>query len=116
MARIMRVNQIKALRGYKAPRVIAGRPSIIAPNQLQREFTVDRPDYGWVTDITYSAPSLRKLLWKMLSGLEHVWNASRTTLEETNWMPALLLWESMSRSGGDLLHIGRVTEPAGNGM
>ena len=27
-----------------------------------------------------------------------------------------LLWESMSRSGGDLLHIGRVTEPAGNGM
>ena len=53
VARIMRFNKIKALRGYKAPRVIHGRPSIIAPNQLQREFTVDRPDYGWVTDITY---------------------------------------------------------------
>ena len=25
-----------------------------------------------------------------------------------------LLWESMSRSGGDLLHISRVTKPAGN--
>ena len=53
VARIMRVNQIKALRGYKAPRVIAGRPSIIAPNRLQREFTVARPDCAWVTDITY---------------------------------------------------------------
>lgn len=53
VARIMRVNKIKALRGYKAPRVIAGRPSIIAPNRLQREFTVECPDRAWVTDITY---------------------------------------------------------------
>ncbi len=53
VARIMRENEIKALRGYKAPRAIAGRPSIIAPNRLQREFTVERPDYAWVTDITY---------------------------------------------------------------
>jgi putative transposase len=53
VARIMRVNKIKALRGYKAPRSIAGRPSIIAPNRLQRKFTVERPDYAWVTDITY---------------------------------------------------------------
>jgi len=40
-------------RGYKAPRPIAGRPSIIAPNKLQREFTVEKPDQVWVTDITY---------------------------------------------------------------
>jgi putative transposase len=53
VARIMRVNKIKALRGYKAPRVINGRPSIIAPNTLAREFTVARPDQAWVTDITY---------------------------------------------------------------
>ena len=53
VARIMRDNKIKALRGYKAPRTIAGRPSIIAPNRLQRAFTVERPDYAWVTDITY---------------------------------------------------------------
>ncbi len=36
-----------------APRTIVGRPSIIAPNTLNREFTVDRPDRAWVTDITY---------------------------------------------------------------
>ncbi|MFK7887468.1 MAG: IS3 family transposase [Gammaproteobacteria bacterium] len=53
VARIMRINKIKALRGYKAPRQIAGRPSIISSNKLQREFTVDEPDKAWVTDITY---------------------------------------------------------------
>ena len=35
------------------PRYIAGRPSIISPNTLNREFTVDAPDRVWVTDITY---------------------------------------------------------------
>jgi putative transposase len=53
VARIMRTHKIKALRGYKAPRHIVGRPSLIAPNPLQREFTVDAPDIAWVTDITY---------------------------------------------------------------
>lgn len=53
VARLMRTHRIQALRGYKAPRRIAGRPSIIAPNRLNREFTVERPDQVWVTDITY---------------------------------------------------------------
>ncbi|WP_208644373.1 IS3 family transposase [Pseudomonas wadenswilerensis] len=53
VARLMRANRIKALRGYKAPRPIAGRPSIIAPNHLNRAFTVDAPNKAWVTDITY---------------------------------------------------------------
>lgn len=53
VARIMREHRIKALRGYKAPRHIAGRPSIVAPNRLQRQFTVSVPDQAWVTDITY---------------------------------------------------------------
>ena len=49
----MRIHKIKALRGYKAPRAIAGQPSTIAPNKLQREFTVEQQDVVWVTDITY---------------------------------------------------------------
>lgn len=53
VARIMRKYKIKAVRGYKAPRRIAGRPLIIAPNHLQRQFTVDAPDKAWITDITY---------------------------------------------------------------
>jgi putative transposase len=53
VARIMKEHRIKALRGYKAPRVIHGRPSIITPNKLARAFNVDYPDHAWVTDITY---------------------------------------------------------------
>jgi putative transposase len=49
VARLMQVNKSKAVRGYKAPIRIAGRPSIIAPNRLHREFTVDAPDHAWVT-------------------------------------------------------------------
>jgi putative transposase len=53
VARLMRQNKIKALRGYKAPRPIAGRPSLVAPNRLNRAFSIDQPDKAWVTDITY---------------------------------------------------------------
>jgi putative transposase len=53
VARIMRINKIRALRGYQAPRLVAGRPSMVAPNTLQRGFTVEQPDRAWVTDITY---------------------------------------------------------------
>ncbi len=49
----MQLNRIKAVRGYKAPRRIAGRPSVVAPNRVQRQFTVVRANQVWVTDITY---------------------------------------------------------------
>jgi putative transposase len=51
--RIMRNHKIKAIRGYKSPKAVKGRPSILAPNRVNREFTVDAPDCVWVTDITY---------------------------------------------------------------
>lgn len=53
VARIMKNHQIKAIRGYKTPKKIVGRPSLISSNQLNREFTVEHPDHFWVTDITY---------------------------------------------------------------
>jgi putative transposase len=53
VARIMRANGIRAIRGYKAPRYFTSVPSVIAPNLLNRQFTVERPDSAWVTDITY---------------------------------------------------------------
>ncbi len=53
VARIMRNHRIQAIRGYKKPRHLVSVPSVIAPNRLQRQFTVDRPDSAWVTDITY---------------------------------------------------------------
>lgn len=53
VARIMRQHSIKAQHAYKAPRPIAGRPSLLAPNHLNREFTTSQPEQTWVTDITY---------------------------------------------------------------
>lgn len=49
----MQLNRIKAVRGYKAPRRIAGRLSVVAPSRVQRQFTVVGADQVWVTDITY---------------------------------------------------------------
>jgi putative transposase len=53
VARIMRENKIKALRGYRSPRAKYGRPSLLAPNRVQQQFTVESADQIWVTDITY---------------------------------------------------------------
>jgi putative transposase len=53
VARIMRSNRIRAVRGYKTPRHVVGLPSVVAPNRLGRQFTVEEPDTAWVTDITY---------------------------------------------------------------
>ena len=53
VARLMRAAQIKSVRGYKRPRYKVGRPALVAPNQLQRQFQHDEPDHAWVTDITY---------------------------------------------------------------
>ncbi len=53
VARVMKQGKIKAIRSYKRPRYVSGKPSLLAPNVLQREFTVDQPDQVWVTDITY---------------------------------------------------------------
>jgi len=53
IARIMREHRIRAIRGYRAPRHRTGKPSIVAPNRLEQDFTVSRLDAAWVTDITY---------------------------------------------------------------
>jgi putative transposase len=53
VARLMRVNDLRALHGYRTRRWSVGKPSILIPNILQRQFTVTRPNKAWVTDITY---------------------------------------------------------------
>ena len=53
VARIMRINKMRAVHGYRAPRYTRGSSSLLTPNTLQRGFTVLRPNQAWVTDITY---------------------------------------------------------------
>ena len=51
--KIMWQNNMNALRGYKTPKIIYGRPSIIALNTLQRNLKVNQLEVIWVTDMTY---------------------------------------------------------------
>lgn len=53
VARLMRENHLRALHGYRTRCRSVGKPAILIPNILQRQFTVTRPDKAWVTDITY---------------------------------------------------------------
>lgn len=53
VARLMRENRLRALHGYRMRRWSVGKPAVLIPNLLQRQFTVSRPNRAWVTDITY---------------------------------------------------------------
>jgi len=52
--RLMHKEGLKALVGYKKHRYIkGGKPAVVAPNYIQRQFDVKTPNNTWVTDITY---------------------------------------------------------------
>lgn len=52
--RLMRTADIKAQRGHKTPKgYYGGKPDVVAPNILDRNFDVDAPNRWWVSDITY---------------------------------------------------------------
>lgn len=51
--RLMRENGLRALHGYRTRRWIIGKPAVLIPNLLKRQFTVTRPNAAWATDITY---------------------------------------------------------------
>jgi putative transposase len=53
VARLMRVNKIRALHGYRTRHFSASKPSALIPNLVKRNFEVSRPNKVWVTDITY---------------------------------------------------------------
>lgn len=50
----MREASTRAVRFYKShPRFKGGKGNIAAPNTLNCEFIVDKPNSHWVTDFTY---------------------------------------------------------------
>jgi len=54
VARLMRREGLRAQVGYRRrPSHHGGRPAVVAPNHLQRQFAVSEPNRAWVTDITY---------------------------------------------------------------
>ena len=51
--RLMRIAGLRAQVGYRRPRAKAGTVSVLAPNRLQQQFEVARPNEVWVSDITH---------------------------------------------------------------
>jgi len=51
--RLMRLAGLKAQVGYRRPRQRSGPASVVAPNQLQQRFAVEKPNEAWVSDITH---------------------------------------------------------------
>ena len=52
--RLMRESGLRARRGYKRPKAYYfGKVYLAAPNILERQFEVDKPNQSWVSDITY---------------------------------------------------------------
>ena len=54
VARLMRVEGLRSQTGYRRrPGYYGGKPTVAAPNRLERQFNVSEPNKVWVTDITY---------------------------------------------------------------
>ena len=52
VARLMRHANLRALHGYRTRRWTVGKPAVLIPKLLQRQFTAAKPNTAWVTDIT----------------------------------------------------------------
>lgn len=54
VARLLKAEGLRSQSGYRRrPSARGGKPAVVAPNHLRREFSVDGPNQSWVTDITY---------------------------------------------------------------
>ncbi|SDS83415.1 putative transposase [Halopseudomonas litoralis] len=54
VARLMRCEGLRSQTGYRRrPGHYGGKPAIVSPNHLDRQFDVSAPNVAWVTDITY---------------------------------------------------------------
>jgi putative transposase len=54
VAKLLKRQGLRSQTGYRRrPSVRGGKPAVVAPNHLQRQFAVPKPNQAWVTDITY---------------------------------------------------------------
>jgi hypothetical protein len=86
MDSIMQLKRIKAVLGYKAPRRIASRPSVVAPNRVQHLLLLE-PIRSGSQILLISAPGRDGFIWRWLSSSSPVmWSAGRRSqLSHANW-------------------------------
>jgi hypothetical protein len=89
VSRLMKENNLvtKARRKFKVT-TKAKSDAIVAPNKLAQNFKSQKPNEKWVSDITYSAPSL----WnhkKWPPEHEQGWNVLNAEMEIQHKIPAI---------------------------
>jgi putative transposase len=118
VARLMRVSGLRALHGYRTRRWSVGKPSVLAPNLLQRQFTVTRRNKVWVTDITYIRTWQGWLYLAVVMDLfsrRIVGWAARPTLHLELAIDAVLMAVRRRRPRGTLIHSDQGTQYGSDG-
>jgi len=111
--RLMRENGLRALHGYRTRRWSVGKPAVLIPNLLQRQFTVTRPNKAWVTDITYLRTwegwLYLAVVMDLFSGKIVGW-AGGPTIHRELVLNALLVAVRRRRPRGTLIHSDQGTQ------
>ena len=111
--RLMRQANLRALHGYRVRRWAVGKPSLLIPNLLQRQFTATGPNRAWVTDITYIRtwqgwPYLAVVM-DLFSRLIVGW-AAGPTIHRDLVLNAVLMAVRRRRPRGTLIHSDQGTQ------
>jgi putative transposase len=113
VARLMRMNHLRARHGYHTRRWSVGKPSVLMPNLLKRQFTVTRRNKAWVTDITYIRTWQGWLYLAVVMDLfsrRIVGWATRPTLHRELVLEAVLKAVRRRRPRGALIHSDQGTQ------
>jgi putative transposase len=113
VARLMRQAKLRASHGYHSRRWTSGKPSVLIPNLLKRQFTVTKPNRAWVTDITYVRTWQGWLyvavVMDLFSRLIVGW-AATPTLHRELVLDAVLMAVRRRRPNGTLIHSDQGTQ------
>jgi putative transposase len=113
VARVMREANLRALHGYRIRRWATGKPAVLIPNLLQRQFSASRRDVAWVTDITYVRTWQGWLyvavVIDLFSRLVVGW-AAAPTLHRELVLDAVLMAVRRRRPRGTLIHSDQGTQ------
>jgi putative transposase len=105
--RIMRVNKIVALHGYRTRHYSVGKPSVLIPNLVKRQFNVERPNRVWATDITYIRTWEGWLYLAVVMDLfsrKIVGWATRPTIHRSVVLDAVMMAVKRRRPNGTVIH------------
>jgi putative transposase len=113
VARLMREHKLRALHGYRVRRWSVGKPAVLIPNLLKRQFTVTRRNKAWMTDITYIRTwqgwLYLAVVMDLFSRLTVGW-AVAPTIHRELVLNALLVAVRRRRPRGTLIHSDQGTQ------